>query len=591
MDYKIYSYLDKLSDAYKEPVQLLDGLTFDHKDTLRVIEFYSNDRYLSGNKDALGREKPFYNICNYRVTVAKVATDLDVKDIKYEPESLNDSVATMIINRELFKYLKETNFSQTLNDMGLTRPKYGGVLVKRCEDEGVRIDVVEWKNTDVDPVDIMSAPIIETHYMLPAELLEKSDVWDSYEIKEALKAHSRANKGKPARIEIKEVTGNFPITYIPDEKDTEENSMKYEYMCFYVACVNKKKFLVYHEKIKDIKDKYRYLAWDKIPGRALGRGIVEDGFEAQVWTNDGMITMKNAMELFAKIIVQTDSQKVSGNAITGVDHGHIFQLEPGRTMNVMNMGGSKVPELEKVIDLWKQQYDSRSSTYNANTGEAPTAGTPYSQTALLNQVANSPFEYQREVWGIFLYELLNDWILPELKRRIKKAHYLVSEFSEEELNMIDEAINIKNGNKMIDSKMRALAEGTGKAPTAEDMMTVSNSVSTTLSKLGNKREIEIPDEFLNIDGRITANITGELKNKAAVLQSLDGIIKTISASFNPNTGQYAALQDPTLRGLLGSIVELSGIPFTSAQLKASNTSPAPQADVSAVAPQTPVAGV
>lgn len=581
-DYKIFSYVDKVIESYKEPVSLVNGLTHNAKEVLSTIEFYSNNQYKSGNTDELGREKPFYNVGNYRVTIAKVGTDVDIKDIKYEPDSLDDSVPTMLVNRELYKYLKESNFGQTLNEMGLTRPKYGGVLVKKCLYDGeLKIEVVEWKNVDFDPVDIMAAPIIETHYMQPSEVLEKADVWEN--TSELIKAHSKANKNKPARVEIKEITGEFPVSFDPDEDDTEANNMEYKTMCFYIGVVNKKKFLLYKEDLKDDEDKYKYLAWEKVPGRSLGRGIIEDGFESQVWVNDSMISIKNAMQLSGKVILSTDSQKVSGNAITGIDNGHIFQLEPGRSITSLNLAASAMPEYQNIIQLWNDQYDKTSSTYNANTGEAPTAGTPYSQTALLNQVANSPFEYQREVWGIFLNEILNDWIFPFLVKRLLKGHNLVSDFSAEELQLIDETIHNTESNKMVLDKVFS-----NSIPTPYDFQGVKTGVEKSLGSLKGKREVKIPEKFLDIKGKITANITGELKNKSAVLQSLDGVLKTIVSTFNPNTGQYAALQDPVLSKILGSIVEMSGIPLSSAQLKPSQTAPTQMQDLSAVQPAQPV---
>jgi hypothetical protein len=133
---KIFSYIDDLTNSYGEGTKIVEGLVRNPKDIIRTIEFYTNDEYLSGNKDQLGREKPFHNVCNFRVTVAKTATDVDVKDLKYEPDSLDDAVAAMLINHETYNYLKESNFSETLNDMGKTRPKYGGLLVKKTKYEG-----------------------------------------------------------------------------------------------------------------------------------------------------------------------------------------------------------------------------------------------------------------------------------------------------------------------------------------------------------------------------------------------------------------------------------------------------------------------
>lgn len=563
MEYKILNKLDEIIEAYAEPIQIIDGLYFDQKETLKRIEFYANSKYLSGDKDELGREKPFYNICNYRVTVAKTATDLDVKDIRFEPESLKDSVATMLYNKELFKYLKESNFSQTLNEMGLTRPKYGGVIVKKSEDEDgeLRIEVSDWKNISADPSDILGGVVIEDHYLQASELSKQSDVWDEKEIKELLKAHNKFNKNKPARINVKEVTGEFPKSFNPDEANSDENNYTYQRMCFYIGVVNQKKFLLHYEV--EEKMEYKYLPWERMPGRGLGRGVMEDGFQAQIGTNDTIISMKNVMELSTKVILSTNSKKISGNALTGVQSGHIFELEDAnRTITSLNLAPSAYPALGENIELWNSQYDRSASTYDANTGEAPTAGTPYSQTALLNQVANSPFEYRREEWGIFLNEIMNDWIFPYLKRKILKKHDLVAEFDDEELAMIDEAIANSEGKKLIIDNLTK-----GEVTTPEEVEGMKAGVTEELGKVGKKRSITIPDKFLDIKGRITCNITGELKNKQATLQSLDSILKTIQATFNPNTGSFAALDDPRLAKLFGQIVELSGVPITFGQLK------------------------
>ena len=168
MDYKILTHIDDLIESYKEPVSRVSGLLRDPKDIIRTVEFYSNSQYLSGNKDDLGKEKPFYNVCNYRVTTAKVATDLDVKDIKFEPDSLKYRVQSMIINKELYKYFKESNFSETLNEMGYVRPKYGGVLIKKSTNNGkLVISVVDWTNVEFDPSDITGGVLIEKFYLPP----------------------------------------------------------------------------------------------------------------------------------------------------------------------------------------------------------------------------------------------------------------------------------------------------------------------------------------------------------------------------------------------------------------------------------------
>lgn len=571
-DYKIKSYLDDIIESYNEPIQRIDGLTRNPKDIIRTVEFYSLDQFLSGDKDALGREKPFINHGNSRVRVAKTATDIDVKDIKYEPDTLEYSVEAMLINHELYKYLKESNFSLTLNEMGLTRPKYGGVLVKKCEgDEGLEIEVVDWVNVDFNPSCIEDSVIIETHYMEPSEVIKKASVWNGYDdVMEAVKAHAKANKNKPKAMEIKEVTGEFSYSFDPDLEVNEKNDMKFKTMCFYIAIVNNKKYLLYKEDLKDDEYKYKYLAWEKV-GDGLGRGVWEEGFQSQVWINDQYIQMKNALDLAGKVFTK-GSVKGLGNAIVGVDNGHHFELKPNETMDAFQLSTAALPQFENLITQFSNEYNRISSTYDANTGEQPPSGTPLGQTQILNQVANSPFQYQQEVWGIWLNEILNDWILPEVKKRILKDHNLVSDFSDEELDIIDKDIVANHTNNVVIDKIlqgQVIQDG-------EQQAIAGQVKSELMTRHGKKREIKIPKGYLDIEGKITANITGELKNKGAILQSLDSVFKTVVSSFNPNTGQYAALQDPTLKRVFAQIVEMSGIPFSSAQLSTGSSQPMSQ---------------
>jgi hypothetical protein len=561
---KIHSYLDSAIDYYKTgKVEITQGLEFSQAETIKTIEFYSNSQYLSGNKDNLGREKPFYNISNFRVRVAKTASDIDIKDIKVEADKPKFFAQSMLINNELFKWMKESNFSRTLNEMGETRPRYGGVLVKKTEEKvdgekKLKIDVVEWKNVYTDTNDILSL-IVECHYMDPSEFSKKKDVWDNVE--EVLAEFTKKTKGKYAgeKIEVYEVHGEFPESMYEEGGDDSE----YKKMKFYIAGIGKKKFTLF----KDYEDElpYMYLPWEKVSGRGLGRGVVEEGFEAQVWTNDSIMAIKDAMDLAGKVILYTDSAKIGGrNALADVDNGHIFELEQGKTLSSLNLIPSALPEFQNLINLWKDQYDRTASTFDANTGEQAPSGTPYSQTALLNQVANTPFAYQREVWGIFLNELINKWVFPFLIKQMKDGHTLVVDFTDDELKIIDESFGLEQANREYVKKILS-----GEHVYMEDYLSAIEGYKAVQQSLGRKRYIEIPDNFFDdLECKVTINITGEQKNKAAMLQSLNTILTTVAQ--NPNI-----LQDPTLYKIFGSIVEMSGVPLSPLQLKPSEQMSSP----------------
>jgi len=61
---------------------------YDFNTTLRTIELYDNDRFITGNKDELDREKPFFNIVSLHKNVATRATDLDTKDVQIQSDRI-----------------------------------------------------------------------------------------------------------------------------------------------------------------------------------------------------------------------------------------------------------------------------------------------------------------------------------------------------------------------------------------------------------------------------------------------------------------------------------------------------------------------
>ena len=86
-----------------------------------------------------------------------------------------------------------------------------------------------------------------------------------------------------------------------------------------------------HEQEKE--KPYKYLPWEYVVGRGLGRGQVEDGFESQMWTNDAVMAQKNAMDLAGKVVITSNSHELQGNALTDIDNGTIVPLQDNGFFN------------------------------------------------------------------------------------------------------------------------------------------------------------------------------------------------------------------------------------------------------------------
>jgi hypothetical protein len=544
---KLFSEIQAIVGGYPTlEIEITKGLNFNMADTLRTITFYSNSKYTGGQKDELGRDKPFNNINTFRTNVAYRATDLDLKDIQIVADDITDKenmIKSMVLSKEAYKWGKNNGLSEFLNNFGYTRAKYGDVLVKKCTDDDgeMKLEVCAWKNMVVDPTNIDDSIIIEKHFFKAHELAEKQDVWDN--VVDVLK---KAKKTK-SDIEVLEVHGQFTEEVDPDAKGDDEYT--YTQKKFLIAQVGNDMFLLHSEDEKE--NIYRHLSWRKEEGRDFGVGIVEDGFEAQVWTNDATIAEKNAMELAGKVILKTNSKKVGSNILTDADNGRIFELEDGRDITPINLMPTALPKYAELIQRWDNQFERVSSTFNAITGEQMPSGTPYRQTAILNQEAGSLFDQRREEAGIFISELYMDWVLPYLIKKLNKEHILTAEWSNEELIIIDEGFsNYRAARKFVADVIN------GKDVTQESVDSEITKYNEEVKNLKNVRSIPIPkDYFKDFECHVSVIITNEMRNKSAILESLSNILAQVGS--NP-----AMLQDPILSKVFGAIIEISGVPIS-----------------------------
>lgn len=592
--YRIYGDIADIKSAFHgTSLEKIAGLQRSMYQVIKMCEYYSDSRYMGayvGNRKSIGRgflDVPFYNIVNYRVALAKTATDLDIKDIQIISDNPEHQVQSMLLNREAYEWMKESEFSLTLNKMGTTRPKYGGYLVKKVENEdGLKIDVVRWTNVFIqNQNDILKGSIVEVHHMSPVEISTKSKVWDRDAILQTLKIH-RKLKNKSNDIEVYEAVGEFPVSLFKNANSLEvkeDDEYSYSLQRYFCAFLDGKYFLLYSEELDgELSDYYEYLSWED-NGYGLGRGIIEDSEEAQVWTNDAVINESIAMTLAGRVGLKTNSKKL-GNNILEHDHGKIYELEDGKDINSFNLAPSALGQFQNQINKWNSQADNISGSYDATTGQQPPSGTPYSQTVLLNQVAMKPFDYKREEWGIHLTKLFDKWVIPYLVKKINKEHILVSEFSDQELENIDESFANMNANEDIIKHVIK----TGIVPSATDQQNLTDAYKKHIRKTGKKRFLEVPKGyFTGVEAKVTVLTTGEQKNKAVILSSLSNLMETVIKSFNPQTGTFGVLQDPVLSKIFNQILELSNSGISPVSIGKGNGAAAVPTTASQVPQSTP----
>lgn len=581
----ILKELENVKVNYDKTIDLVSGLPFSQKKLIRTIEFYNNSRYLNGQKDELERDKPFYNILNAICDVENTAKDLDTGDIQITSDDSNHYLQSFLLTKDLYVWMKEANFAKTLNDMRDVHTRYGSLLVKKCieNEDGekkLKIGLPEWKNLITDQVNIIDGTIIETHYMNASEIYEKKDIWK--DVDKILKILSGGGSGK--RIPVYEVRGFFPRKWIAELDGKKSNSNDFSYQLYYIAGtpaesgkVDNFDALVPLYWEDDTEKVYKYLARKPRAGRGFGVGVMEEGEEAQVWTNDAVLKQYRAMEYTTKVIGQTASKKLKGrNLLTETDDGTILEIEDGKPISGVNLlpaGG--LQQYSALIDQWYNQLEKTTSAYGAQRGESPNSGTAFRLQATVLQQSSSVFKSLQEEFGIFITEIIEDWVLPFLSKKLSLEHILSYDFSPEELKEIDSKFAIYHANQRV---IEALING--KDISAEDYQGYIDGYDDFIKQTKGKRFIEIPKDFYkDLKAKVTVNVTGEQRNKAVTLESLNNLLITYASNPNLST-------DPVASQLLAKIVELSGSGISPVSIDAAMSSKNKQAEAMAAQLQT-----
>jgi hypothetical protein len=550
----IFDISRELSDDFDSEIELTEGLPFSLKDTNKQIEYITNSKYLSGNTDEFGRDKPYYNISNYRLNVAIRATDFDTKDVTIVSET-RDYVRSLLISKRVQNWMKDTGFAKKLNRLGEKRAKYGWILVKKVEIDGqVDIQLVDPRNCQVDQVNPMRSPIKEIHTLTPSELAGKMEAWNETEVKRLLEMKKKEYK-------IAEITGNMPDSVY--ENGSEDTYSNYRFFIY-----EDKEIELFAEPVDEVN--YKYAVWADQDGRT-GKGIIEDMFEAQTGTNEVKLMERDAVLMGSKTGFITTSNIIENNVLSDLDNGFILHLDDNERFEQVNTMTNALPAFDRLADAWDSQAEKVTSTFEAVTGETLPSGTPFRSVAIQNQEASSLFIYRREEMGIFLTDLFNDWIIPEVVKDINQDWILSAEFSPDELAKIDERFGVYRANEQIKKKLLNLELDT--TFNAEQYESSIESFKMLAQETGNTRFVEVPkDYFKDFKFKVSVITTNEQRNKAATLESLSKILGDVANTFNPQTGTFAMLENPALASIFSKIVEQSGAgisPVTLNQLQSS----------------------
>ena len=462
---KIYDYVEGAKQFYEtRTIPLQSGDDYSQYQLIKSINYARRSKYIDGNAydDIIG-DYPYDNISEYRIRLEARSTDRDVKHIEVEPINASDEarVSAMVATKALQKKMRDMKFGKILNEYSVVRPRYGAVLFKRVEtEEGKDVYIVAWENVITDMTDILSSPIVEKHFYTPGQL-KKQKTWSN--VDEAIKTANERKKSKDISdnlnaeadtlgiyIEVFEVTGELDKATLLEAQGkewTDDDMTEFILARIIYAPLGKDKsgknqgIIFRADEITEDEYPYKLDVRHYVIGRAFGEGIPEELAEHQRWHNFYKTEEARAVAIGGKILFYTDDGNVVDSIYSdGIDHGTILQVGEGKTFQQLNTAPLSVPVFQSIDEAWDESADKKAGSFAAVIGEESKSGTPFRAQYLQNIAGTSQFEQELEDMGLFLEELISDWVLEDALNEAAEADEIDEVFTKEELDLIDRTI-------------------------------------------------------------------------------------------------------------------------------------------------------
>src|SRR3990167_2056273 len=568
----VFDYITTEENAYQtQQVPVVEGWEWNMWEHIKLTILYKNTQLITGKSD----DKPVKNITLPLLRLQYRTEGFDVKDIVLFVNETKNYYKSFLIKKFHEKWAREKKIDTFIDEMVEIYVDFGGSLVKNVNESRPELVPLQ-RLAFVDQTDLISGPVCEKHYYSADQLkdMEKQG-WgnesngatgtidevivlaDSQKEQSQVMMGGRKTQTPSKYIEVYELHGSFPKwwldnSYQPSDYKDDAPSNKYvqqiHIITYYTGEDGKQRGICLF-KGKEKESPYKFIARDKIYGRALGLGGGEELFEPQVWTTYDMIRIKGLLDAAAKILYQTsDSAFATRNKTASLDNGEILVTADGKPINQINTTAPNMVLFEKSIAEWEAHAQQLSGAGDAILGESPSAGTQFKLQELVVQQSQALHEYRKGQLATFLDDIYKDWIIPYIAREISKGQTFLAELNLQELQQVADSLVINETNKMVLEEILS-----GNLITPEMIEMHKQMVREEFMRGGNKKFIEIlKDELKSAPIDVEVNIAGKQKDLNKQTDKLVNIFRQLLAA-------PGILDDPRMAKIFNQILEASGL--------------------------------
>ena len=349
--------------------------------------------------------------------------------------------------------------------------------------------------------------------------------------------------------EIYEVHGTFPDSYLKDDRTEDSKyTSQIHIIAFYQDDNNNAVGVTLFAK-REPKLPFKFLVRDKVRGRALGFGGIEELFEAQTWTNFGEINMVEMLRIASKVLFQTDDPKFkSKNNVNKAESGEIFDIQPGRKFGQIDTTPRNIVVFENAVEKWNEHARIMGAASDLALGEQPSSGTPFVSVEAQLIEGKSLHLWRMGKIATFTDEIWRDWVIPHLKKEIVKEQEFLGELSGDEMMQVANSLVRNKVNDFVKEQIL-----NGELPDPNEVEFKRETIREDFFSRGNRQFIKIlKDEFKEDRLDVFTNIAGKQKNLALLTDKLVNVLRQFIATPEIR-------QDPEMVKLLNVILESSGM--------------------------------
>ncbi len=571
------------TDFLTKPVKIVDGYSFSQRETIKRAHLYRHSQFEDGSTDVLG-EKIFFNILTPRVRNSAKNIDLSTKDVMFRALNGNNYWKSWLYRRSAQQWMRARKFGRFLNGIPDNVLSNGTVVAKHVYNKNI-VQMVDIRNLMNDQTTdcLDDSWVIEDHYYTPTELRQKTEWNKQGQVDVAIKSFLTTHKenyvdlggsteptqGDAQYIRVREFYGDVPQRLIDDS--SSDIYMRGQFVVIMpegqseqIQKGEKQGLILFRDKVKAGTSIYKELHARRISGRFLGIGYYEEGRELQVFKNEEMNAIRDALELSKLILFWTGDETVARNILQDLRNGDILKFKKGaagiQRLDTRAHDNATNQLISSEID---RLTNALANSAEVTMGQTMPSGTPFALGQLLDQNANKLFQLLREDFGLFIQDIFEDWVMPEMEKHMTEEHILEIT-DEQEVKMLREIIVRKKSWAgisdvlMHEGRMMTVAE-------VEALQAVLDAQLASRDALF----LDIPKGMLTVkDVRVDVGVERE---DPAMLQSLGTVLQIVQQ--NP-----AALDNPVFQRILDTM-GLSKLDFPM-----SVAAPAPAMAGSAAAP-------